>query len=94
MALVVLQSPGRVFNLETLSMKTRIFIQPWSDLELPLFLLTSSLGTCLMLPWCLIWHLTVVLLTPLGTFQREDPMCENYFLENVQNVLLTCFLCR
>ena len=95
MALVVLQSPGRVFNLETQSVKTRIFIRLWSDLELALFLLTMFLFGNLL-------HVTlvfddselnqvalVVLKSTLGIFQPENP---KYFLENVQKVLLTCLV--
>ena len=82
MALVVLQSLGLVFNLETQSVKTRIFIRLWSDLELPLFLL--------MLDDSELNHIALVVLkSPLGIFQPENP---KYFLANVQKVLLTCLV--
>ena len=88
MALVVLQSPGRVFNLETQSVKTRIFIRLWSDLELPLFLLMFDVT--LVFDDSELNHIALVVLkSPLGIFQPENP---KYFLENVQKVLLTCLV--
>ena len=78
MALVVLQSPGRVFNLETQSVKTRIFIRLWSDLELPLFLFGNLLYVTLVFDDSELNHIALVVLkSPLGIFQPENP---KYFL--------------
>ena len=94
MALVVLQSPGRVFNLETQSMKTRFFIRPSSDSRVALVSSKHLFGN--LLDVTLVFddrefnHVALVVLqTPLAIIQPEDPMCEKCFLENVQKLLLT-----